>query len=325
MEDYAIGQSLILQPNFSFQKLDAVVSRLGWQETDALSMQSAPLQQGEPEFASWTWQGQKPILIYSFNPIANLRVLDVASLPPALRGQLAQQLTLLNDHDINDLLFAEQARERLLALWAMQETERVDLIPQAHRLSHDPDHTVAELGQRVEERLQQAVESRESLAMSLVQLAQVAESVVRMLDNPAGTAALKPTREELGKLFDPSLTDELQKQVEQAYFRAPVANPGGDYPELKVHAVNAGLLRWSNEFSRKFPQGYRNIAGWMQPQWMWITWQWHSGLDDTEGATTTGVSYDGLVWIETRWVWLPKAFRMVSAAIRNAAAPAILQ
>ncbi|OZG70289.1 hypothetical protein BTA51_26575 [Hahella sp. CCB-MM4] len=316
MEDYAIGQSLLIKPDFTLQQIRETLQRLGWQSTGEAA--DSPLLKGEPEFASWTWHGRKPILIYSFNPVARLRVLDVATLPPTLRGHLVQHLPMLSETDVNDLLFDSLPRNRLLGLWALQETERLDLIPQTHRLAHDPDHQVAALAAQVGKRLESARDSRESLILSLVQLADVAVPLIEQLNNPVGTVHLKPTREELIKLFDPSLADAMIREVEQAYFRPPVADPGPDYTELKVTAANAGLLRWSNEFSDKFAQGYRNVSGWMQPQWIWLSWRW---LNAQGGA----VQYDGLVWVETRWVWLPKAYRMVSGAIQFADAPATLQ
>lgn len=313
MEDYAIGQSILVQPDFSFQQIASTLEKLGWQWTgDDDEEFASSLVRDEPEFSSWTWQGQKPILIYSFNPIAKLRVLDVATLPPALRGQLAQHLPLLQDNDIEDYLFDPEPRNRMLGLWAMQETERVDLCPQAHRLAFDAHPQVSELSRQVETRLEKMQEARESLMITLVQLAQVAEPVIRELNNPITTAALKPTRDDLIKLFDPALVDALIPEIEDAFRRPLLANPGIDYPNLTVSAVNGGLLRWSNEFSRKFPQGYRNISGWMQPQHIWLSWSWHNN----EGGA---VNYDGLVWVNQRWVWIPKVFRMVSNAIRASA------
>ena len=316
MEDYSIGQSLLIKPDISFQQITEILQNLGWQWTG--EQESRPLKKNEPEFSSWTWHGKKPLLIYSFNPIARLRVLDVATVPPVLRGQLVQHLPLLNETDVNDLLFDTESRNRLLALWAIQETERLDLTPQTHRLAHDPDDQVATLASQVEKRLERMRDSRESLAISLAQLAEVAKPVIEHLNNPAATVHLKPSQEDLIKVFDPALAETISREVEQAYFQAPVADPGSDYTELQVTACNGGLLRWSNEFSDKFPQGYRNISGWIQPQWVWLAWRWQNN----QGGS---ISFDGLVWVETRWVWLPKAYRMVSEAIRLADAPTTLQ
>ncbi|GLS27832.1 hypothetical protein [Marinibactrum halimedae] len=330
MEDYALGQSLLIQPETPFDHIANTLMELGWQRSQDKA--NSPLLANEPEYSSWTWRGQKPILIYSFNPLVKLRVLDVATLPPALRGQLASHLPLLQETDVNDLLFDPEPTQRMLALWAMQETERVDLSPQAHRLCHDTNRQVAEIAKQVEARLEKMQESRDALMLTLTQLAQVAEPVIAELNNPAATAHLKPTHDDLCQLFDPALADAMAREVELAYETAPIANPGMDYPHLKVTAVNAGLLRWPNEFSRQFPQGYRNIAGWMQPQWIWLAWRWCKS-DAPEDKSPEGkneenhhaaVAFDGLVWMKTRWIWLPKAYRLVSHALQTAHRPPTL-
>jgi hypothetical protein len=314
MMDFNLGQTLLVKPDVPFARIANMLQALGWQSA---SEAQNPLQSGEPEYASWTWGGQKPVLIYSFNPVAKLRVLDVATLPPAMRGTLAENLPLLQEHDVDDLLFDPEPRQRLLGLWAALETERLDLIPQAHRLSHDRDHSVAQQSRKLDERFQKTLESREALLINLRLLAEVAEDVIRQLDNPLYTRQLKPTAAELRKLFDPNIADALIPQVEQLYQHAPTINPGEDFSELAITAANAGLLRWPNELSEKFPRGYRNIAGWMQPQWIWLSWRCH----DQPGETLPkgGVQYDGLVWAETRWVWLPKAFRLVATALEQQA------
>jgi len=314
MMDYELGQTLLVQPDVPFQQIAATLQHLGWQPAET---GQNPLLSGEPEFASWTWGGRKPVLIYSFNPIARLRVLDVATLPPAMRGLLSESLPLLQERDVDDLLFASEPRQRLLGIWAARETERLDLIPQAHRLRHDPDHSVAQQGRKLDERLQKILDSRESLLINLRLLAEVAEDIIRELDNPLYTRQLKPSPQDLHKLFDPAIAAAMIPEVDQLYASAPTADPGADYDQVAITAANAGLLRWPNELSDKFPRGYRNIAGWLQPQWIWLTWRCH----DQPGQLLPkgGAHYDGLVWVEDHWIWLPKAYRLVSAALEKQA------
>ena len=312
MLDYELGQTLLLQPEVHFQQLADTLGELGWQRAETAA---DPLASGEPEFASWTWGGRKPVLIYSFNPVVKLRVLDVATVPPGMRGLLAERLPLLQDRDVNDLLFDPEPRRRLLGLWAARETERLDLLPQAHRLRHDPDPTVADQGRKLNQRLDNILESRESLLVNLKLLGEVAEDIIRRLDDPIFTRQLKPTPTELEQLFDPDLTPALVPAMDRLYANAPTADPGDGYPELAVTAANAGLLRWPNELSDRFPRGYRNVAGWLQPQWIWLTWRWHNEPGTLNPRS--GVHYDGLVWVETRWVWLPHPDALVAEALEQ--------
>lgn len=316
--DYNLGQTLLVKPEVSFQQISHSLQALGWQEVRQADQ--PPLLKDEPEYASWTWCGQKPVLIYSFNPVARLRVLDAATLPPSMRGDIAASIPLLHDTDVDDLLFDPEPRQRLLGIWAARETERVDLIPQAHRLIHDPDQIVAEQSRKLEECFQRTLQSREELLINLNLLAEAAQEIIRELDNPMLTTSLKPTAQELKKLFDPSIAAQLMQHINEMYETPPIADPGDGYPKLKITAANAGLLRWPNELSEKFPTGYRNIAGWLQPQYIWLTWRYcEEKATDTPTQNIGGVHYDGLVWVESRWVWIPKAFRAVSSALRQLA------
>lgn len=313
MMDINLGQTLLVAPEVPFSRIAEVLVALGWRLEQQTVHQ--PLLAGEPEFATWSWVGHKPFVVYSFNPVARLRVLDVATVPPGLRGAIAARLPLLGDGQVNDLLFAPEPRDRLLGLWAAQETERLDLIPQTTRLGHDPVPTVAEQGRAVGQRLQRVREAREALLINLRLLAEAAEPLIRRLDDPRYTAALQPTAAELEELFDAALGRALAPALAELYRQPPLAQPGDRYPSLAVTAANAGLLRWPNELSEKFPRGYRNIAGWMNPRYIWCAWRWH---DDAGN----GVRYDGLVWVERRWLWLPKVYRL-AAPLLDGPAPGV--
>ena len=309
MMDINLGQTLIVAPEVTYQRIASVLATLGWRLEQQPSQPS--LLAGEPEFATWSRSGHKPFVVYSFNPVARLRVLDVATLPPALRGELAQNLPLLGDDQVNDLLFAAEPRDRLLGLWAAQETERLDLIPQTDRLSHDPVPVVAQQARAVAQRFQRILEARESLLINLRLLAEAAEPLIRQLDDPRLTPALQPTPAELAQLFDPNLAQALVPALNEFYRQPPLASPGDGYPLLRITTANAGLLRWPNELSEKFPNGYRNIAGWMNPRHIWCAWRWHNDAGN-------GVQYDGLVWLEQRWIWLPKVFRLAAPLLDGA-------
>lgn len=309
MMDINLSQSLLLQPDTPYRQVAEVLRRLGF---IAEAPSRPALLPGEPECVSWHFGGQKPFVIYSYNPVVHLRVLDVATVPPALRGAIAAELPLLTYREVDDLLLATDPRARLLGLWAAQETERLDLIPQLTRLSHDPVPHVAEQARVIAARFARTLDARENLMLTLRMLAEAAAPLIRQLDDPRLTTALKPTPGELAQLFDPELAGALVPAVEAFFAEPPLAAPGDGYPELKITAANAGLLRWPNELSEAFPRGYRAIAGWMNPSVIWCSWRCLS----TTGAS---VQFDGLAWLDTRWIWLPKAFRLVSPLL---AAPA---
>jgi len=301
MDDIQLGQTLLVKPDVPFEKISAVLSQLGWQQQQAAQ---TPLVEDEPEFSSWSWQGHKPFVIYSFNPVVNMRVLDVATLPPVMRGAIASHLSLLDDDTVNTLFSSESTRERLLALWATKETERLDLIDDAARLQQDIEPAIAEQATAVHTRLEQINQARVEMLTNLRIMTEAAPQLIRLLPKPETVAQMKPTEADLAELFDESLLPVATKAVEAIYKkRLRVAIEHNT--EIEVFASPAGLFRWQNMLSEKFPGGYRDIAGWMNPQPVWMGWT----------LTTPGggvVRYDGLVWVNGNWRWLPKIYRYLA-------------
>ena len=94
----------------------------------------------------------------------------------------------------------------------------------------------------------------------------------------------------------------LDDYYQHYYQQKPQLHRLSDDARIKVTAVPAGLLRWSNEQSDKFPGAYRDISGWMNPACIWMTWTIKDG---------SSMRYDGLAWVEDHWVWLPKIYRIL--------------
>lgn len=293
-------QVLIIRPNFTFDELASVMNRMGWQH-DSLELETLSIIANEPEVACWSYAGQKPMVIYTFNPIVKMRVLDVASLPPALREALANQLPLLDNSAVERLFDSQDIRERLLGLWAAQETERLDLIEHARRMSDDPEPTLADQAREVCAKLERVEQARLEVMVQMKIMSEAAPALIRQLHDPAFVQTLKPTHEDLLSLFDEGLVNAAEQSIHQLYANSNLLVTLPQGAELKVVACPAGLLRWSNMLSDKFPGGYRDLAGWMTPNRIWMCWK-------VETAKTS-MAYDGLVWIDDHWCWLPKIFR----------------
>ena len=77
---------------------------------------------------------------------------------------------------------------------------------------------------------------------------------------------------------------------------------------IKAYATEADAFLTDNEFSREFPGGYRGIATHLQPDKIWIVWRLY------EAGGQHGMTYDGLVWMQGRFAWFPKPWRMLDAA-----------
>jgi hypothetical protein len=276
-----LGQTLIVKPEIAFQQIAAVMDELGWRKEGGVA--ATPLLKGEPETATWTREGHKPFVIYTFNPVAGMRVLDVATLPPVYRQALAQHLPLLQEQEVKPLLESPDARRRLLGLWIAQECERTDLIDEVDRLRGDTERPVAKQAREIGAKLQRVAEARLTVMAQLQLL----------------------VHEDCERLFDPAITDTVMRLCEHTFRQHPSITPLSPEAEIIATAAPAGLLRWSNELSDKFPAGYRDIAGWMQPDKLWMTWK----TKEPNGST---VQYDGLVWLQDRWLWLPKIHRQLA-------------
>jgi hypothetical protein len=307
MEEHRLGQVLIVAPDVSFIDIHRGLTEIGGERTDTAPAHP-PLIAGEPEIAAWKWGKGKPFITYSFNPVVRLRVLDVANLPPILRGAIAARLPLVSPAEVERLLSADLPRRRLLGLWAARETERIDLMPQIQQLAADSEPVVVKASAEVVHRLGRIREARLQVLAHLRLLAEAAQDLIRRLDDPAFVRKLCPDRSDCAKLFDEELADAVSAEVTRIWARPPAANPGERYHVLEVTAAAAGLLRWPNELSDAFPRGYRDIAGWMVPNRVWLSWAWKA---DDGGA----VRYDGLAWLDDHWVWIPKAFRILGPLV----------
>jgi hypothetical protein len=235
-----------------------------------------------------------------------------------MRAKITDTLGVLTDADIEDFLFSQQAKERLLALYAIQEQQRIDLTHQTFRLQQDPDAMIANTSKAIHLELENIATKREELKVNLVLLEEAAKEAIAQLNNPLRTAQLKPTREEIASLFDETLTTALCRLIDELYEQPPTTDHQGD-EKLTVTAANAGLLRWHNEISKQFSRGYRDMAGWFNPQWIWLTWLWS---EETFNDTKNSSRFDGLVWSGTRWVWIPKAYQLIGKAIALTERPA---
>lgn len=304
-------QVLIIKPNFTFDELAHVMQRMGWQH-DSLDLETLSIIANEPEVACWSWAGQKPMVIYTFNPVVKMRVLDVASLPPALREALANQLPLLDNLAVEHLLDSDDVRERLLGLWAAQETERLDLIEATRQLAEDSESVLAEQARDVCSRLERIEQARLEVLVQMKIMSEAAPALIRQLHDVNFVKTLKPTRQDLQLLFDEPLVDFAEQGINQLYAGNNLYITLPQDAELQVVACPAGLLRWANMLSNKFPGGYRDLAGWMTPNRIWLCWKVET--------PTTSMAYDGLVWLDDHWCWLPKIFRSLVPYLFHGAA-----
>lgn len=306
MNPFAIPQTLIIPADTAFGRICDVLEGMGFTQEDSGTV-TAPLIDGEPEIANWSWYGELPIVQYSFNPVVRLRLLEVATVPPEMRADIAQALSPMPSEAVRDALRADDERRRLFGIWAAMETERIDLIQAITALRaqvsgvilDEVDNALHRLGDLADARLEMLGTSR-----------MVAESALELIHAMRDVEILRemlPTRADCAAAFHESIVDGVWQGFQA---RTPPERGITCQPETAedITAMPAGGLRWENELSRRFVLGYRHIAGWMEPSRIWLRW---IGTEPDGGVR----EMDGLVFVNERWVWMPKVFRVVEPLI----------
>jgi hypothetical protein len=122
-------------------------------------------------------------------------------------------------------------------------------------------------------------------------------------------ATLRPREGDYEKVFQGEAIDKARAAYEQLWsggFAPP--RPRSTQTEIRCAVAPAGMLMWSNELSQRFPGGYESIAASLNPHRVWLAWQY------VEPGVASGLSFDGLVWVDDHWVWLPKPHRYLRGA-----------
>lgn len=306
MNPFTIPQTLIIPPETSFGRIRDALEGLGLTQEDSGTV-TAPLIDGEPEIANWSWYGELPIVQYSFNPVVRLRLLEVATVPPEMRADIARALSALSQDAVRDALRAGDERRRLFGIWAATETERIDLIQDIALLREtasgvildEVDNALHRLGDLADARLEMLGTSR-MLAESALELIHALRDVNILRD-------MLPTRADCAAAFHASIVDGVWQALKS---RKPPARGITCQPEAAedITAIPAGGLRWQNELSQRYVLGYRHIAGWMEPSRIWLRWV---GTEPDGGVR----EMDGLVFVNEHWVWMPKVFRVIEPLI----------
>jgi hypothetical protein len=117
--------------------------------------------------------------------------------------------------------------------------------------------------------------------------------------------ALRPREDDFERVFAPSLVSSARAHYQALWNNPPplVARPG--QTQLWVRAATTeDLVAW-NERGREFPGGYRRLAAQLHPGRAWVAWKY------ALPGQTSGLSFDGAVWLTDRFAWFPQAYRLL--------------
>jgi len=118
---------------------------------------------------------------------------------------------------------------------------------------------------------------------------------------------LKPQDGDFTRVF----VGDAAAKARDGYMQMWTSPPGplGKRGQTEVHAfaTTADAFKTENEFSQQFPGGYRKIADHLDPNLIWVAFKF------VEPGRTSGMAYDGLVWLDGRFAWFPKPWRILLA------------
>ena len=125
--------------------------------------------------------------------------------------------------------------------------------------------------------------------------------------DPSGAALreLRPRTEDYAKAFVGAAERMARQRYEGLWdggigFRCP---PGRT--RVLIHFAPAGAFVDDNAMSRAFPGGYRSAVDLLALTRVWAAWKYRSP------GSSTGLSYDGLVWCDDHWAFFPKPYRVL--------------
>ncbi|MBD1924415.1 hypothetical protein H6F77_25580 [Microcoleus sp. FACHB-831] len=118
--------------------------------------------------------------------------------------------------------------------------------------------------------------------------------------------SLRPRSEDYAQIFAPQVVEKAQEGYEKlwAEFPFPQAQPG--QTQLLVAIAKAEELASQEGVGEVFPGGYQQIVHYLLPDKIWLTWKY------VKPGESSGMAYDGLVWLEDRFAWFPKPWKILT-------------
>ena len=122
---------------------------------------------------------------------------------------------------------------------------------------------------------------------------------------------LRPRDEDYARVFTPEAAETARAGYLSLWNSPPRGLSKAGQTQVIAFACDAESLRSDNEFSRNFPGGYQKIAGFLKPELVWVAFK------TVIPGQTTGMAYDGLVYLDDHWAWFPKPWRILSSGDAN--------
>ncbi|MCX5744262.1 MAG: hypothetical protein NT062_17370 [Proteobacteria bacterium] len=143
---------------------------------------------------------------------------------------------------------------------------------------------------------------------SLTELLDIQQAAVRMLKplvhaTPAALlAALQPRDEDYDAVFLPDAAARARAGYASLWASPPPGLGKPDQSEVEAIATHAEALSGDTAL----PNGYKRISQLLKPGVVWLAFKVRAP------TASAGMAYDGLVWLDGRWAWFPKPWRVIA-------------
>lgn len=118
-------------------------------------------------------------------------------------------------------------------------------------------------------------------------------------------AALRPRADDYAAVFIGDAAEKARDGYVSLWSSPPRALGKPGQTEVHVFATQAESFLSENEHSREFPGGYRQVAAKLKPEVVWVSFK------VVAPGASTGMAYDGLVFLGDHWAWFPKPWRVL--------------
>ncbi len=122
-------------------------------------------------------------------------------------------------------------------------------------------------------------------------------------DRAALTAALKPTEAEIRAVYADPLASKLVANYNSMFTPGVEIGPKPEHVELYTVITTTGKLKSRAVAADAFPGGYRKVTPFFIANQPIVRFKF------VKSGETTGLAYDGLIFVNGRWVLMPKPWR----------------
>ena len=125
-------------------------------------------------------------------------------------------------------------------------------------------------------------------------------------DRVALTASLRPTEADIRAVYASPLADALVGMYNEMFQPGVQIGPNEGQTELLVWQGTTGSLRDGDPVLEDFPGGYGDVRGYLQGDYPIVRFKF------VKPGESLGMAFDGLIYINNRWVLMPKPWRALN-------------